>query len=59
MQAGAGNVIGSVLGELRDIIDLVENKDRIGVCLDTCEFVFPWSASALGRRTCQVTYTRL
>lgn len=34
--AGAGNVIGSKFSELRGIIDLVENKDRVGVCLDTC-----------------------
>ncbi|KAI6043388.1 xylose isomerase-like protein [Pisolithus marmoratus] len=34
--AGAGNVIGSQFSELRGIIDRVENKDRVGVCLDTC-----------------------
>ena len=34
--AGQGNVIGSKLQELADIISLVENKKRIGVCLDTC-----------------------
>ncbi|KAI5997640.1 xylose isomerase-like protein [Pisolithus orientalis] len=34
--AGAGNVIGSKFSELRGIIDCVENKDRVGVCLDTC-----------------------
>ncbi|KAI6139529.1 xylose isomerase-like protein [Pisolithus tinctorius] len=34
--AGAGNVIGSKFSELRGIIDRVENKDRVGVCLDTC-----------------------
>ncbi|KAI6035991.1 AP endonuclease, partial [Pisolithus microcarpus] len=32
----ARNVIGSKFSELRGIIDLVENKDRVGVCLDTC-----------------------
>ncbi|KAG1714619.1 DNA-(apurinic or apyrimidinic site) lyase [Nymphon striatum] len=31
-----GNTIGGDFQELRDIIDQVENKDRIGVCLDTC-----------------------
>ncbi|EPZ34633.1 Xylose isomerase-like, TIM barrel domain-containing protein [Rozella allomycis CSF55] len=34
--AGQGNVVGSKFEELKDIIELVENKDRIGVCLDTC-----------------------
>ncbi|KZS91029.1 AP endonuclease [Sistotremastrum niveocremeum HHB9708] len=34
--AGAGNIIGSKLSELRDIIDLVEDKTRVGVCIDTC-----------------------
>jgi len=34
--AGQGNVIGSKFEELRQLIDLVEDKSRIGVCLDTC-----------------------
>lgn len=34
--AGAGNVIGSTFTDLRDIIALVQDKSRIGVCLDTC-----------------------
>lgn len=34
--AGTGNVIGSTFAELRDIIALVRDKSRIGVCLDTC-----------------------
>lgn len=34
--AGAGNVIGSTFTDLRDIIALVRDKSRIGVCLDTC-----------------------
>lgn len=34
--AGAGNVIGSKWEDLRDIIELIEDKSRIGVCLDTC-----------------------
>ncbi|XP_043198870.1 probable endonuclease 4 isoform X3 [Amphibalanus amphitrite] len=31
-----GNTLGGDLRELRAIIDLVEDQDRIGVCLDTC-----------------------
>ncbi|KAI9739901.1 MAG: hypothetical protein M1818_004957 [Claussenomyces sp. TS43310] len=34
--AGAGNVIGSTFEDLRDIIALIEDKSRIGVCIDTC-----------------------
>ena len=34
--AGAGNVIGGRFEELRDIIKDVEDKSRVGVCIDTC-----------------------
>lgn len=34
--AGGGNVIGSTFEDLRDIIALVDDKKRVGVCLDTC-----------------------
>lgn len=34
--AAGGNVLGSTFEDLRDIIALVDNKDRIGVCIDTC-----------------------
>lgn len=34
--AGKGSEVGSRFEELRDIIDRVELKDKIGVCLDTC-----------------------
>ncbi|KAF4999518.1 hypothetical protein FGRMN_2387 [Fusarium graminum] len=34
--AGSGNVIGSTWEDLRDIIELVEDKSRVGVCIDTC-----------------------
>ncbi|KPM39990.1 hypothetical protein AK830_g6582 [Neonectria ditissima] len=34
--AGTGNVIGSTWEDLRDIIELVEDKSRVGVCIDTC-----------------------
>ncbi|ORD95155.1 Endonuclease IV [Enterospora canceri] len=34
--AGQGNTLGSNFLELRQIIDQVEDKERIGVCLDTC-----------------------
>lgn len=34
--AGAGNAIGNSFEDLRDIIALVQDKSRIGVCIDTC-----------------------
>ena len=34
--AGKGTEIGGRFEELRDIIDRAENKDRLGVCFDTC-----------------------
>lgn len=34
--AGKGSEVGRSFEELRAIIDLVELKDKIGVCLDTC-----------------------
>ncbi|KAI5983070.1 xylose isomerase-like protein [Pisolithus albus] len=54
--ASAGNVIGSKFSDLRGIIDLVKNKDRVGVCLDTCKHVLSLgtrrvSLSALRRYT--------
>lgn len=39
LQAGSGNVLGSRFSELGTIIRQVEDKTRVGVCLDTCEFV--------------------
>lgn len=34
--AGSGNVVGSTWEDLRDIIALIDNKARVGVCIDTC-----------------------
>ena len=34
--AGKGSEVGRSFEELRNIIDRVERKDRLGVCLDTC-----------------------
>ena len=34
--AGKGTEVGGRFEELRDIIDRVEQKDRLGVCFDTC-----------------------
>ncbi|KZP19724.1 AP endonuclease [Athelia psychrophila] len=34
--AGAGNIIGATFEDLGDIVRGVEDKTRVGVCLDTC-----------------------
>ncbi len=34
--AGKGTELGRTIDEIKEIIDGVENKERIGVCLDTC-----------------------
>ena len=34
--AGKGSEVGATFEELRAIIDLVELKDKVGVCFDTC-----------------------
>ncbi|KXL45013.1 MAG: hypothetical protein FE78DRAFT_149084 [Acidomyces sp. 'richmondensis'] len=34
--AAGGNVLGTTFEDLRDIITLIEDKNRIGVCIDTC-----------------------
>ena len=34
--AGQGNTLGRTFEEIRAIIDLIEDKARVGVCLDTC-----------------------
>ncbi|KAG6371883.1 xylose isomerase-like protein [Boletus reticuloceps] len=37
--SGAKNIIGSQFTELRDIIEQVDDKSRVGVCLDTCKYL--------------------
>ena len=34
--AGKGSEVGSTFEELREIIDRIDCKDKIGVCFDTC-----------------------
>lgn len=34
--AGQGNVVGTTFEDLRDIIAAVDDKARVGVCIDTC-----------------------
>ncbi len=34
--AGKGNEVGKTFEELREIINLSKNKDRLSICLDTC-----------------------
>lgn len=37
--AGQGSNIGSNFTEIKKIIDLIEDKSRIGVCIDTCHTI--------------------
>lgn len=34
--AGTGNLVGSNLADLQKVIGLVQDKSRVGVCVDTC-----------------------
>lgn len=34
--AGTGNLVGSDLSDFKTVIDLIEDKTRVGVCVDTC-----------------------
>ncbi|VEU80616.1 deoxyribonuclease IV [Haploplasma axanthum] len=34
--AGKGNEVGKTFDELKEIINLIENKERVSVCFDTC-----------------------
>ncbi len=36
VMAGQGSTLGSSFGELRQIIDQVEDRSRVGICLDSC-----------------------
>lgn len=45
--AGQGNVVGCAFEDLRDIIELVEDKDRVGVCIDTVSLLSPLKISSL------------
>lgn len=36
IMAGQGSIIGRSFAELRAIIDLVDDKARVGICMDTC-----------------------
>ena len=51
-----GHTIGGDLRELRQIMELVEDKARLGVCLDTCHAMaagFDLSTQAGFDRLCQ------
>ncbi len=36
LMAGQGSTLGSSIAELRRIIDLVDERSRVGICVDTC-----------------------
>lgn len=46
MAGDPSRIVGSELTDLKKIIDMVENKDRVGVCIDTCHtFAAGWDIS--------------
>jgi len=52
--AGQGSGIGHTIEQLASIMDKIENKDRVGVCLDTCHIFaagFDIRTSATYRKT--------
>lgn len=56
LQVGSGNVLCSKFSEIGKIIEQVEDKSRVGVCLDTCMcFLMPQYAVAHPYE--QVTYS--
>jgi len=34
--SGAGTILGGTFEELREIVELIEDSSRVGICLDTC-----------------------
>ena len=53
--AGKGNTVGGKFKHLRYIIDRVDDKSRVGVCLDTCHMF----SAGLDLRTpeaCEATF---
>jgi AP endonuclease-1 len=55
--AGSGTVIGSSFSDLAEIIALVNDKSRIGVCLDTCH-IFAAGYDIRSREAFQSTLAR-
>lgn len=56
--AGAGNTIGSTFEELAGIINLIEDKSRIGICFDTCH-AFAAGYDLRTKRTYDATFKAL
>ncbi|MCF7919441.1 MAG: deoxyribonuclease IV [Candidatus Cloacimonetes bacterium] len=54
--AGQGTSVGYRFEHLRRIIDLVENKERVGVCLDTCH-AFAAGYDLRTRADCEKTFS--
>ncbi|BCS95031.1 putative endonuclease 4 [Desulfoluna limicola] len=55
--AGQGTNMGYCFEHLRDIIDLVEDKSRVGVCLDTCH-AFTSGYDLRTAEACDATFAR-
>lgn len=55
--AGQGNNIGYKFEHIKSIIDQVKNKDRVGVCLDTCH-MFAAGYDLRNHETCEKTFAK-
>ena len=55
--AGGGTAIGSSFGDLAEIIALIDDKSRVGVCMDTCH-VFAAGYDLRSREAFDSTLTR-
>ncbi|MCG8338406.1 MAG: deoxyribonuclease IV [Proteobacteria bacterium] len=53
--AGQGSHLGHEFGQLAAIIDRVENKERVGVCLDTCH-TFAAGYDLSTKKGCEQTF---
>jgi len=54
--AGQGTTLGYTFEHLASIIDKVEDKNRVGVCLDTCH-TFTAGYDMRDRESCEATFT--
>ena len=55
--AGKGSEVGRSFEELRAILDRVEQKERMGVCLDTCHVMAAMTSSGIWTAFCRCLMT--
>lgn len=55
LTAGQGTVIGYKFEQIRKLIDLIEDKNRIGVCVDTCH-IFSAGYDIRTEKGCEIVF---